>query len=158
MSERSTLTAQEIAFVQEQRVARLATANANGDPTLVPICYAFDGKYFYTPLDEKPKRVEGTQLRRVHNIQARPQVSLLIDRYDDDWSRLGYVLVHAYAELITPDHEQHAPALTLLRERYIQYRSMKLEHAPMIMLLPQRIVSWGTLLHEIRNSNSPFTQ
>ena len=158
MSERSTLTEQEIAFVQEQRVARLATADTDGNPTLVPICYAFDGKYFYSPLDEKPKRVEGTQLRRVHNIQARPQVSLLIDRYNDDWSRLGYVLVHAHAELITPDHERHAPALVLLRERYVQYRSMKLEYAPMIMLSPQRIVSWGMLLHEVSDSNGSFTQ
>lgn len=158
MTERSTLTVQEIAFVQEQRIARLATADEAGNPTLVPVCYAFDGEYFYTPLDEKPKRVKVTQLRRVHNIQTRPQVSLLIDRYDDDWSRLGYILVHAHAKLIAPDHERHAHALTLLRERYEQYLSMKLEHAPMIMLTPRHIVSWGTVLHEVSNTNSTFTQ
>ena len=158
MSERSTLTTKEIAFVQTQRVARLATADEDGNPTLIPVCYAFDDEYFYTPLDEKPKRVEGTQLRRVHNIQVRPEVSLLIDQYDDDWSRLGYILVHAYAELITPNHERHAPALILLRERYIQYRSMNLERSPVIMLTSQRIVSWGPVLHEIRNANSTFTQ
>lgn len=158
MSERSTLTEQEIAFVQEQRVARLATADEAGNPTLVPVCYAFDGEYFYTPLDEKPKRVVGTQLRRVHNIQARPAVSLLIDRYDDNWSRLGYVLVHAHAQLIAPDHEHHAHALTLLRARYIQYHAMKLEASPVIMLLPHHIISWGSMLHEVRDANSTFTQ
>ena len=158
MSERSTLTEQEISFVQEQRVARLATADESGNPTLIPVCYAFDGTYFYSPLDEKPKLVEGTQLRRVHNIQVRPQVSLLIDRYDDDWSHLGYILIHAHAQLIAPDHERHARALILLSERYIQYRAMKLEYAPMIMLFPQRIVSWGMLLHKVSDSNSPLTQ
>lgn len=145
MAQRSTLTTQEIAFVQTQRVARLATADKDGNPTLVPVCYAFDGTYFYTPLDEKPKRVEQTQLLRVHNIQTRPQVSLLIDQYEDDWSRLGYVLVHIQAQIIAPDHEQHPHALLLLRERYVQYHSMQLERFPVIMLTPQRVISWGPI-------------
>ena len=143
MPKRSTLTAQEIAFVQAQRVARLATADEDGNPTLVPVCYAFDGTHFYTPLYQKPKRVAGAQLQRVHNIDTRPQVSLLIDQYDDDWSRLAYVLIHAHAQLLAPDHELHAPALTLLRERYIQYQAMALEHSPVIMLTPTHVISWA---------------
>jgi PPOX class probable F420-dependent enzyme len=158
MSERTTLTAHEGAFVSTQRVARLATADGTGDPTLVPVCYAFDGTRFYTPLDEKPKRVAGTSLRRVANIQARPEVSLLIDQYDDDWSRLGYLLIHAHALLIAPTHERHAPALALLRERYVQYRTMQLEHAPVIMLTPHHIVSWGPALHEVRDPNGSLAE
>jgi PPOX class probable F420-dependent enzyme len=143
MANRTTLTGDEANFVRRQRVARLATADEHGSPHLIPVCYAFDGARFYTPLDEKPKRVAGRRLRRVRNIEVRHEASLLIDQYDDDWSRLGYVLVHGRAELIGPDHEAHAHALKLLRQRYIQYRSMALERQPVIMLTPDRVTSWG---------------
>lgn len=143
MSKRTTLSETEKAFVQKQRVARLATADENGSPHLIPVCYAFDGARFYTPLDEKPKRVAGTSLRRVRNIEARHEASLLIDRYDDDWSRLGYVLIHGRAELIKPDHEAHSHALILLRARYVQYRTMALEWQPFIMITLESVTSWG---------------
>src|SRR5207245_8487824 len=102
MVKRTTLTEAEITFVAAQRVARLATADADGNPHVIPVCYAFDGTHFYTPLDEKPKRVSETKLRRVRNIEVRPQVALVIDRYDDDWSQLGYVLIQGRAELLLP--------------------------------------------------------
>src|SRR5713226_2927428 len=143
MSNRTTLTDAEIAFVQAQRVARLATADGDGHPYIVPVCYAFDGTRFYTPLDEKPKRVDVSKLRRVRNIEARHEASLLIDQYDDDWSRLGYVLVHGRAELLSPQDPAHTHALVLLRERYPQYRSMALETRPIIVITPDRVTSWG---------------
>ena len=143
MPQRATLTEAETAFIQSMRVARLATADENGSPHLVPICYAFDGTHFYTPLDEKPKRVAGTQLRRVRNIEARHEASLLIDQYDDDWSHLGYVLVHGQADLLQPDHEAHRQAITLLRERYVQYHTMALEQYPVIVITPDHVTSWG---------------
>src|SRR2546425_8714195 len=111
MANRAMLTEAEATFVRAQRVARLATADGDGSPHVVPVCYAFDGTRFYTPLDEKPKRVAGTQLRRVRNIEARHEAALLIDQYDDDWSRLGYVLVHGRADLLQPDNETHRLAL-----------------------------------------------
>lgn len=147
MANRIELTAAEIEFVHQQRVARLATADENGSPTLVPVCYAYDGTYFYTPLDQKPKRVARNRLRRVHNIEARHEAALLIDQYSDDWSKLGYVQIHGHAELITPEHNLHAQALVLLRERYVQYRVMALEQNMVIMISPQRIGSWGPALH-----------
>lgn len=146
MANRSNLLETEIAFVQSQRVARLATSDADGHPHVVPVCFAFDGSHFYIALDEKPKRVEQRQLRRVRNIEARHEAMLLFDRYDDDWSRLGYVQVYGHADLLMPDAPGHAAALRLLRERYVQYRSMKLEAYPMIVITPQRIVSWGVAL------------
>src|SRR6266581_8749571 len=115
MTTRSTLTEAETTFVHSQRVARLATADANGNPHVIPVCYAFDGTRFFTPLDEKPKRVAASKLRRVRNIEARPEVALVIDQYDDDWSRLGYVLVQGRAELLQPEHVLHGRALLLLR-------------------------------------------
>ncbi len=143
MPNRTTLTDAEIAFVQAQRVARLATADGDGHPYIVPVCYAFDGTRFYTPLDEKPKRVDVSKLRRVRNIEARHEASLLIDQYDDDWSRLGYVLVHGRAELLQPEDPLHPQALSLLRTRYFQYRTMDLERHPVIVITPDSITSWG---------------
>ena len=131
--------------MQSQRIARLATADPAGTPHLVPVCYAFDGARFYTPLDEKPKRVADDRLRRVRNIRASGRVALLIDRYDEDWTRLAWVLVHGQAELLEPGAGGHAPALALLRERYPQYRSMALERRPVIAIKPARVVSWGAL-------------
>lgn len=142
----TTLTNNEQAFIQKMRSARLATADEQGSPHLIPICYAFDGAYFYTPLDEKPKRVEGTKLRRVRNIEARHEAALLIDQYDDDWSQLGYVLIHCKAELIMPGDERHTQATALLRARYVQYHAMALEHYPVIMLTPKSVTSWGPAL------------
>ncbi len=143
MANRTTLTQAEIAFVLSQRVAHLATADAEGSPHVIPVCYAFDGQRFYTPLDEKPKRVTGSQLRRVRNIEARHEASLVIDQYDDDWTRLGYVLIHGHADLLAPTEDMHAHALHLLRERYMQYHTMSLERYPVIRITPDRVTSWG---------------
>ena len=135
-----------LAFIQAQRVARLATSDAEGHPHVVPVCYAFDGERFYSPLDEKPKRVGERQLRRVRNIEARGEAMLLIDRYYDDWSKLGYVQVWCGAALLQPGEAGHDAALRLLRERYEQYRSMSLESHALIVLAPHRVVAWGTAL------------
>jgi PPOX class probable F420-dependent enzyme len=143
MSNRTMLTEAEAAFVQAQRAARLATSDADGHPHIVPVCYAFDGTRFYTPLDEKPKRVNESRLQRVRNIEARHEAALLIDQYDDDWSHLGYVLVRGRAELLQPEDSPHARALVLLRERYIQYRTMALETHAVIVITPDSVTSWG---------------
>src|SRR6266481_7517008 len=143
MPNRTTLSEAEDAFVNAQRVARLATADEKGHPYIVPVCYAFDGTRFYTPLDEKPKRVDESKLRRVRNIEARHEASLLIDQYDDDWSRLGYVLVHGHAGLLHPEDPLHAQALVLLRERYVQYRTMELERHLVIVITPDSVTTWG---------------
>src|SRR5262249_39051023 len=77
------------------------------------------------------------------NIEARHEASLAIDRYDDDWSRLGYVLVSGRADLLEPGDPEHAAALAQLRVRYPQYRAMALESRPVIALTPASVVSWG---------------
>ena len=147
MVNRIDFTDVEMAFIHRLRAARLGTADEHGSPHVVPVCYAFDGTCFYIALDEKPKRVEVTQLRRVRNIEARHEASLLLDQYDDDWSQLGYILVHGKAEILSPEHERHATALVLLRERYVQYRSMSLEQYPVIRITPDKITAWGPMLN-----------
>ncbi len=148
MTKRTIFTDVEVAFIHRLRAGRLATADEHGSPYVVPVCYAFDGTSFYIALDEKPKSVEKTQLRRVRNIEARHEASLLIDQYDDDWSQLGYILIHGKAELLAPEHEQHGMALVLLRERYVQYRMMALEQYPLILITPDKITTWGPILHQ----------
>ena len=154
MAHRSTLRDAEIAFLHSQRVARLATSDADGHPHVVPVCFAFDRSRFYIALDEKPKRVEQRQLRRVRNIEARHEAMLLFDRYDDDWSRLAYVQVYGHADLLMPDAPGHTAALLLLRERYVQYRSMRLEDYPVIVITPEHVVAWG--LEPGRPQGSPL--
>ena len=146
MAERTTLTEDETRFALAQRVAHLATSDEQGHPYVVPVCFAFDGERFYTPLDEKPKRVETNRLRRVRNIEARHEAALLFDRYDEDWSpqgRLGYLLVQGRADLLAPGDALHVEALRLLRERYAQYRTMNLEANRVIVITPTRVTSWG---------------
>lgn len=145
MTDRSQLSATEVAFVQAARVAHLATADAAGNPHVVPVCYAFDGRNFLIALDEKPKRVDDRALRRMRNIEARSEVALLVDRYSDTWSELAYVLIHGHAVVLEPDDPNHAPALALLRERYPQYREMALEDRAVISITTRRVVSWGSV-------------
>ncbi len=147
MTNRTLLTGDESAFAQRQRVARMATVDAEGHPQIVPVCYAFDGIRFYIPLDEKPKKVEESKLRRVRNIEARHEASLLIDQYDDDWSRLGFILARGHAGLLQPGDPLHEQALQLLRERYVQYRTMELEKHMVIVITPDNVTSWGPAIY-----------
>ena len=82
MSDPSPLDARAWRYLDAHRVGRLATVDADGVPSVVPICYATDGEAIYSPLDEKPKRVAATALKLVRNLLARPDVALVVD----DWS------------------------------------------------------------------------
>jgi PPOX class probable F420-dependent enzyme len=148
MPARETLTPAEARFVEARRVGHLATASAAGRPHVVPVCYAYDGARFYIALDEKPKRVADSRLRRVRNLLEQPEASLVIDHYEEDWSRLGWVLVHARAALLEPGDPAHAPAVALLRARYPQYLGMALEERPQIALAPDAVSSWGSATGE----------
>lgn len=140
-----TLNDQQRAFVERCRVGRLTTVDATGEAFTVPICYAFDGVRFFTPIDEKPKRSD-RPLKRVRNIEQTGRATLLIDHYDDaDWSRLAWVMIRGVAMVISPGHQWHSGAVGLLRQRHAQYREMRLEAAEMIVLDPDRITSWGAL-------------
>lgn len=133
-------------FIAARRVARLATSDLRSRPTVIPICYAFDGKVIYSVLDEKKKRVADRELKRVRNIEANPHVSLVIDDYSEDWSRLAYVLVTGVGEIIEPDAgstSEHSRAITLLRAKYPQYQSMAIDKRPILKITPARISRWS---------------
>ena len=138
-------TPQQRAFLDAQRAGRLATADRLGQPHVVPVCYACDGDAVYIVLDEKPKRVPPERLKRVQNILENSQVALVVDRYDDDWSRLAYVLVEGRADLLCSGQAEHARAVILLRARYLQYQLMELDLRPVIAVRPSKIVAWAAL-------------
>jgi len=129
------------AYIRDSRVARLATVSRDGQPLVVPICYAYDGERLYSVIDRKPKRVPPEKLRRVRHIQENPKVSLVIDEYDEDWTKLRYVIIQAEAEVLFEGEEQER-AIALLREKYSQYQNMDLTGSPVIRIMPQRIINW----------------
>ena len=131
-------------FVESMRVARLATADANGAPHVVPVCYALVGDNLYVTIDEKPKRGAARAMKRLRNIDENPSAAVVVDRYDDDWSRLAWVMLRGRAEILD-DGDEHHRAQAALRERYPQYRGMRLEPLPVIALRIGRVNAWGAL-------------
>lgn len=122
------------------QVARLATADDFGRPHLVPIVFAVEGAMIYSAVDAKPK--SSTALRRLANIAADPQVSLLVDHYEDDWARLWWARADGTAEVLA-----EAPAaIGLLAERYHQYRGAP-PSGPVIAIAVQRWSGWSAAAH-----------
>ena len=138
----SRLSPRASRLIRSARIAHLATADAQGQPHVVPICFVYDGKNFYSPIDEKPKRAAPQKLKRLRNITANPKVAIVIDHYDEDWNRLAYVLVFGKAS-ITVRGANHRNAVKLLRKKYLQYRSMAIDRRPLIMIQPKRVTSWA---------------
>ena len=130
------------AFAEGHRVAHFATADASGAPHVIPICYALVADCFYFVVDDKPKRTR-TALKRLRNIAVNPQVALVIDDYDEDWTRLEYLLVRGRAAVVD-DQGEYTTALAALRQRYPQYRTMALapDTHPMIRIAPEHRHLW----------------
>ena len=123
------------------RIGHLACSTREGKPLDIPICFAFDGSAIYSSIDEKPKKARPLALRRVSNIIENPNVCLTVDKYAEDWRRLQYVLVIGRAS-ITEQGKTFPEAITLLRKKYKQYNSMRLETRPLITINPLRIIAW----------------
>ena len=131
----------ERAFLEERRVAHLATADAAGIPNAGPVCFTLAGDSVYMTIDRKPK--SGRPLKRLRNIAENPHVALTADLYDDDdWSRLRWVMVRGRAEILESGAE-HDRAQRLLRAKYAQYRAMDLAPLPVIAIRIERVTSWS---------------
>jgi len=137
------LSDRERRFLEGRRVGHLATADRLGAPHVVPVCYALSGASLYITIDEKPKRRD-IQLKRLRNIAENPAVAFVVDRYDEDWARLGWVMLRGRAEILR-DGAEHAEAQVLLRARYPQLAAMALAPLPVIALRVGRVTSWGEL-------------
>ena len=138
------LTGQARHFLDHHRVARFATADPGGQPHIVPICYAVSGDSVYFTIDEKPKRLTDKPLKRIRNLQQNPHVAFVVDRYDEDWTRLGWVMVQGEAALLD-NGEEHLKAQRQLKARYPQLDEMQISELPVIAIRIKRVVSWGNL-------------
>lgn len=134
-------------LLRRARVARLATADRNGRPHVIPVCFVFDGHVLFSAIDEKPKMVSPRALRRIRNVEVNPHVALVVDQYDEDWRRLWYALVFGTAKVIGSGRREHAAAIARLRRKYPQYRAMRLEDSPVLRITPRRIVGWAAREH-----------
>ena len=142
----------ELAFLTAARRAILATVDSKGRPRAVPVCFiveADDGGQVEVliPLDDKPKSIDDKHgLARVRDIERQPEVSLLVEHWDEDWSRLGWLRLNGYATLLEPDEVSHlGDVFGPLRDKYPQYATHDLESSPMIAIHVERATSWGSL-------------
>ena len=124
------------------RIAHLATADSKAAPHVIPVCFAYDGPCIYSVIDQKPKRSGAMDLKRVRNILTNPRVALVLDHYEEDWSKLWYLLVTGRAELLESGTE-HQKAIELLREKYPQYQRMSIENSPVIKIKMTKLIDWS---------------
>ena len=157
------MTPEERTLLERARVAALATADDEGRPHAVPICYALldleaadapteggDDPRIVSAIDEKPK--SSRELRRVRDVRANPFVTLLVDRYSEDWSRLAWVQVRGRARVVSAEPDAnadasavHDAAVDALESKYDQYADHDLDDRPIIEIRVGRTLSWGAL-------------
>jgi PPOX class probable F420-dependent enzyme len=122
------------------RVARLATLTPDGRPHLVPLVFALAGQTVFSAVDAKPKR--SGDLRRLANVAANPQVALLADHYDEDWTRLWWVRADGTGRVLAAGSTEAQRAVALLVERYRQYQQTPPAGAVLAVDV-QRWVGWS---------------
>lgn len=130
-------------FLASCRVGHLATADGRAVPHLVPVCFVVSEGALYITIDQKPKG-EVRALKRLRNITENPVAAFVADRWDEDWNRLGWVMLRGPAEVLAHGAE-HDRAQELLRSRYGQYQGMALDGLPVIAIRIERATSWGNL-------------
>ena len=137
------ISEQEARFLANCGVGHLATADARATPHLVPVCFVVSDGALYITIDQKPKG-DVRALKRLKNILQNPRAAFVADRWDEDWTRLGWVMLRGPAEILA-DGAEHDRAQALLRARYPQYRRMELHNLPVIAIRIDRVTSWGDL-------------
>src|SRR4029077_16448365 len=137
------LSEQQARFLASRRVGHLATADARATPHLVPVCFVVSEGALYITIDRKPKG-DPRALKRLRNIIENPVAAFVADRWDEDWARLGWVMLRGPAEILA-DGAEHDRAQALLRSRYPQYQRMELADLPVIAIRIVRVTSWGDL-------------
>jgi PPOX class probable F420-dependent enzyme len=127
------------AHLAAARVGRLATVRPDGRPHVVVCCFAVEGDQVWTAIDAKPK--SGAPLQRLENVRANPQVSLLVDHYEEDWNRLWWVRVDGTAAVLEIGDEEER-AIAALTARYPQYAEAR-PPGPVIAIAIERITGWS---------------
>ena len=98
---------------------------------MVPICYALIADTVYFTIDEKPKKRPGAELKRLANLRENPFAALVVDRYDEDWIRLAWVMLQGRADIFR-DGPEHDRAQAALHACYPQLAAMRVDHLPVV--------------------------
>ena len=138
---------QSLDLLHNSKIARLATVDPlNNQPYVVPVVFAFNGNNIFIPLDNKAKRVNSNKLKRVKNIQKNPNVSFLIDIYDDkDWNNLSYLMIQGKARIanMVNDTDIIKKAHSLLSNKYLQYKNRIVEIGDKCIVIDiQKAITW----------------
>ena len=133
--------------LNNSKIARLATVDpGNNQPYVVPVVFAFNGNNIFIPIDDKPKTVNSNQLKRVKNIQKNPNISFLIDTYDDkDWNNLSYLMIQGKAKIVNmlKDTDTIKTAHFLLSEKYLQFKKLVVGIGDICIVIDiQKAISW----------------
>jgi PPOX class probable F420-dependent enzyme len=135
--------------LNNSKIARLATVDPeNNQPYLVPVVFAFDGNNIFIPIDDKPKKtINSNQLKRVKNIQKNPNISFLIDTYDDeDWNNLSYLIIQGKARIVVNRLKDTNTTIntshSLLSEKYLQYKKLVGMGDSCIVIDIQKVIKW----------------
>jgi PPOX class probable F420-dependent enzyme len=137
-------------IINTARVARLATVDLECKPHLVPVVFVYDNDhdFYFIPIDEKTKRSRPENLKRVKNIKENPNVALLIDEYNEDWTKLYFIIIHGKASIIGGKKKLDQNEMSFLkkahkslRNKYPQYKKIGVgEHV--IMIMPRKVIAW----------------
>ena len=134
-------------IIDKARVARLATVDSEHKPHLIPVVFAFDNDSYFIPIDEKTKRSKPEKLKRTKNIQQNSDVALLIEEYNDDWTKLYFVMIQGTASIIGGKKlEQNELSLLekahkLLIDKYLQYQKIGIGEY-VIVIIPRKVITW----------------
>ena len=133
-----------IPLLCRHRVGLLATADISAVPHVVPVCFVVQEVAIYSAIDHKPKRQSGYRMKRIRNIIANPRVAFLVQHYEEDWEELYYVMVRGSAAILENGAER-VQALTLLEEKYPQYRERQLTASTglVVKIVPETVQHWS---------------
>ena len=124
-------------FLTEERRGVMTTIDPDGSPHAVPVVFARAGDEIISPIDHKPKT--GEVMKRVKNLRRDDRVTLLIDHWDEDWTRVGWLMVRGHA---TVDEDASPSLMSVLNERYHQYAPDE-RHDALIRIRPTRLSWWA---------------
>ena len=135
-----TLTPAERDLLSSARRGTLATIAPDGRGRLVPVCFIVIDDVVWSALDEKPKQVSDPRtLARVRDIERDPRVTLLVDRWSEDWSKLAWLRIAGRAELA----DSEPSVVAALRAKYPQYDDHDLASRPMIAIAIEAVSGWS---------------
>jgi PPOX class probable F420-dependent enzyme len=120
-----------------ERVARLGYLDSDDRPRVLPVTFALGDGCVWIAIDEKPKRTP--EPARIRYLRRRPEAALVVDHYDDDWTRLAWVQLLCRVEVVPV--ESSADGVAALAEKYEQYAERS-PPGPLLRLSVERALHW----------------